>query len=72
MLPRLDARDAQAAQALFAQRAATQELARQALFWGHEASATALVWNTPLTSLVARLAKAHLQPRSPTRGCADS
>ena len=40
---------------------ATQELARQALYWGHEASATALVWNTPLTALVARLGKAHLR-----------
>jgi cation diffusion facilitator CzcD-associated flavoprotein CzcO len=38
-----------------------QRLARQALFWGHEASATALVWNSPLSSLVARLGKAHLK-----------
>ena len=37
------------------------ELARQALFWGHEATATALVWDTPLTALVARLGKAHLR-----------
>ena len=28
--------------------------------WGHEASATALVWNTPLTSVVARLGRMHL------------
>ena len=34
-----------AAQELFAKVPATQQLARQALFWGHEVSATALVWN---------------------------
>ena len=33
-----------AAQTLFAKVPATQQLARQALFWGHEAIATALVW----------------------------
>ena len=31
-----------------------------ALFWGHEASAAALVWNTPMSRLVARLGRAHL------------
>ncbi|GAB4938896.1 hypothetical protein MAHJHV51_10030 [Mycobacterium avium subsp. hominissuis] len=46
---------------MFAKVPAAQELARQALYWGHEASATALVWDTPLTSLVARLGKAHLR-----------
>ena len=39
----------------------TQQLARQALYWGHEVSATAMVWDTPLTGLVARLGKAHLR-----------
>jgi cation diffusion facilitator CzcD-associated flavoprotein CzcO len=61
VLPRLDIAAPPAAQALFAKAPATQALARQALFWGHEVSATALVWNSPLTSLVARLAKAHLR-----------
>lgn len=60
MLPRLDTAVPAAAQVLFAKVPAVQELARQALFWGHELSATALVWNTPLTGLVARLGKAHL------------
>src|SRR4029450_3584561 len=46
---------------LFAKVPAAQELARQALFWGHEISATAMVWDTPLTGLVARLGKAHLR-----------
>jgi cation diffusion facilitator CzcD-associated flavoprotein CzcO len=61
VLPRLDISTPPAAQALFAKVPAVQEVARQALFWGHEASATALVWNSPLTSLVARLGKAHLR-----------
>lgn len=61
VLPRLDVPTPPAVQALFAKVPATQEFARQALFWGHEASATALVWNTPLTSLVSRLGKAHLR-----------
>lgn len=61
VLPRLDVPTPPALQALFAKVPATQHLARQALFWGHEASATALVWDTPLTSLVARLGRAHLR-----------
>ena len=64
VLPRLDPFFGQATppavQTLFAKVPATQQFARQTLFWGHEASATALVWNTPLTSLVARLGRAHL------------
>lgn len=61
VLPRLDAATPPAVQTVFAKVPATQHLARQALFWGHEASATALVWKTPLTSLVARLGQAHLR-----------
>ena len=61
VLPRLDVATPPAVQAMFAKLPATQQLARQALFWGHEASATALVWNTPLTSVVARLGRAHLR-----------
>jgi cation diffusion facilitator CzcD-associated flavoprotein CzcO len=60
VLPRLDGATPAAAQTLFTKVPAVQELARQALFWGHEITATALVWNTPLTGLVARLGKAHL------------
>jgi cation diffusion facilitator CzcD-associated flavoprotein CzcO len=61
VLPRLDAATPPAAHTLFAKVPAAQQLARQALFWGHEISATALVWNSPLTELVARLGKAHLR-----------
>jgi cation diffusion facilitator CzcD-associated flavoprotein CzcO len=61
VLPRLDVATPPAVQALFAKVPATQQLARQVLFWGHEATATAMVWNTPLTSLVARLGQAHIR-----------
>ena len=61
VLPRLDVATPPAVQTVFAKAPAVQQLARQALYWGHEASATALVWDTPLTSLVARLGKMHLR-----------
>jgi cation diffusion facilitator CzcD-associated flavoprotein CzcO len=61
VLPRWDITTPPAVQTVFAKVPAVQQLARQALFWGHEASATALVWNTPLTSLVTRLGRAHLR-----------
>ena len=60
VMPRLDFATPPAAQALFAKVPAAAKPARQALYWGHEITATALVWNTPLTGLVARLGKAHL------------
>ena len=43
VLPRLDVEMPAAVQGLFAKVPAAQDVARQALFWGHEASATALV-----------------------------
>lgn len=61
VLPRLDIGTPRLARDLFAKVPATQHFARQTLFWGHEVSATALVWNTPLTKLVARLGKLHLR-----------
>ncbi|WP_046320421.1 NAD(P)/FAD-dependent oxidoreductase [Mycobacterium sp. UM_Kg1] len=61
VLPRLDLEMPPRVQELFAKVPAAQQLARQALFWGHEASATALVWNTPLSNLVAQLGRAHLR-----------
>ncbi len=60
VLPRPDTRMPDAVQSLFARVPVAQELAREALFWGHEAAATALVWKSPLSAVVARLAKAHL------------
>lgn len=60
VMPRLDIAMPEVARSLFAKAPAVQRLARQVLYWGYEASATALVWNSPLTGLVARLSKAHL------------
>ncbi len=61
VIPRLDIATPPAARTLFTKVPAVQQLARQILFWGHEASATAMVWDTPLTGLVARVGKAHLR-----------
>ncbi|OBK94268.1 4-hydroxyacetophenone monooxygenase [Mycobacterium asiaticum] len=61
VLPRLDVATPAPVQELFAKVPAAQLFARQLLFWGHEATATAMVWNTPLTSLVARLGQAHIR-----------
>ncbi|KUI02923.1 4-hydroxyacetophenone monooxygenase [Mycolicibacterium acapulense] len=61
VMPRLDIGTPAAAKALFAKVPVAQEIVRQALFWGHELTATALVWDTPLTGLVAQLGKAHLR-----------
>jgi cation diffusion facilitator CzcD-associated flavoprotein CzcO len=61
VIPRFDMAMPAAVQSLFARVPAAQQLARQILFWGHEASATALVWDSPLTGLVAQLGKAHLR-----------
>ncbi|MGW0161637.1 flavin-containing monooxygenase [Mycobacterium sp. NPDC003323] len=61
VVPRMDIATPAAAKALFANVPAAQELARQVLYWGHEVTATALVWDTPLTGLVSRLGKAHLR-----------
>ncbi|MBX9921949.1 MAG: NAD(P)/FAD-dependent oxidoreductase [Mycolicibacterium frederiksbergense] len=60
VVPRMDIATPEAAKTLFAKVPAAQEMARQVLYWGHEVTATALVWDTPLTGLVSRLGKAHL------------
>ncbi|MDY6998378.1 MAG: NAD(P)/FAD-dependent oxidoreductase [Actinomycetota bacterium] len=61
VLPRLDPAIPGAVQALFTKVPASQQIARQLVYWGHEASAAALVWKTPLSGLVAQLGKAHLR-----------
>ncbi len=67
VMPRVDVATPKAAQALFAKVPATQAMARKALFLGHEVMATGLVWDSPVTTLLARVAKAHLnhQVRDP-------
>lgn len=61
VLPRLDAQTPAAVRALFARVPAAQEAARTALFLGHEAAATGLVWDTPVTSLIEKLGRLHLR-----------
>ena len=61
VLPRWNPPTPPAVQSLFEKVPGTQQLAREALFWGHEASALALVWNSPLTSVVAGLGRLHLR-----------
>jgi cation diffusion facilitator CzcD-associated flavoprotein CzcO len=67
VLPRLDFRTPTAAKALFRAVPSSQDAARTALFYGHEAVALGLVWDTPITSLVEGAARAHLhrQVRDP-------
>lgn len=69
VIPRLDTAMPTAVQELFAKVPAAQQLARQALFWGHEASATALVWNTPSADWSLNWAKPTCARRSRIRGC---
>ena len=60
VLPRLDGATPPLARTLFAKVPATQQAARTALFLGHEVAATGLVWDTPVTTLIQRVALAHL------------
>lgn len=61
VMPRPDFSTPKVAQKLFSKVPAAQQAARAALFWGHEVMATGLVWNTPVTSLLAQVGKAHLR-----------
>ncbi len=61
VLPRLDAETPAVLRALFERVPAAQQAARTALFLGHEAAATGLVWDTPVTSLIQQLGKLHLR-----------
>ena len=49
------------AKQLFRHIPLTEQLARQAWFWGHEAAAVGMVWNTPATDAIQLVAKAHLR-----------
>lgn len=60
VLPRPDFPIPKPVQALFARVPATQRLSRTALFVGHEALATGLVWDSPVTTLIQRAAIANL------------
>jgi cation diffusion facilitator CzcD-associated flavoprotein CzcO len=48
-------------QGLFRRVPATQDLARNALFWAAETAALGVVWDTPMTTAVQALGRAHLR-----------
>ncbi|WP_313676646.1 NAD(P)/FAD-dependent oxidoreductase [Mycolicibacterium sp.] len=61
VLPRADFHHPGWARQLFRHVPLTEQLARQAWFWGHEAAAVGMVWNTPATDAIQVIAKAHLR-----------
>lgn len=61
VLPRLDVETPAVAKAVFDRVPLAQQAARTALFLGHEAAATGLVWDTPVTSLIQQVGKLHLR-----------
>lgn len=61
VLPRLDFRHPGWAKQLFRHLPVTEQVARQAWFWGHEAAAVGMVWDTPATTAIQLIAKANLR-----------
>lgn len=61
VLPRLDLQTPEWNKALFRAFPAAQVMTRQALYSVHEAMALALIWQSPLTTLAEKVAKAHLR-----------
>ncbi len=61
VMPRVDVETPDIAKALFERVPAAQQAARTALFLAHEAAATGLVWNTPITSLIQQAGKLHIR-----------
>ncbi|HTK63646.1 MAG TPA: NAD(P)/FAD-dependent oxidoreductase [Pseudonocardia sp.] len=61
VMPRLDWSTPGPARALFEKLPAVQDAARTALYLGHEVAATGLVWDSPVTTLIQRIAAAHLR-----------
>lgn len=61
VMPRLDVPIPGVAKAVFSALPATQLVARNALYLAHEAAATGLVWNGPVTTVLERIGKLHLR-----------
>lgn len=61
VLPRADVAIPSAVRRVFAWMPATRRLARTLLYCHHEFNALALVWDSPLTQMLAWLGKAHLR-----------
>jgi len=60
VVPRPDYRVPERTKALFRRRPAAQQAVRDALFWGHESTALAVIWPSPLTRVAERIALSHL------------
>jgi len=67
VLPRADFAQPRWLQSLFAKAPRTQKAVRAALYGIHEATATAMIWNTPATRLAEAAARAHLKRQVPDR-----
>lgn len=67
VLPRPDFATPDVQRWLFRRIPALQQVVRDALFYGHEAMAPAVIWRTPLSSVVEQLARAHLYRQVPDR-----
>ncbi|GAB3681153.1 flavin-containing monooxygenase [Salinisphaera aquimarina] len=65
ILPRLDYSAPDWNKTLFDKWPASQTAVRNALFYAHEAMATGVIWNTPVTRLLEGLAKAFLRHQVP-------
>ena len=61
VIPRADYRTPAWTKRLFGSVPLTQRAAREGLFWVHESMALGMVWSTPLTRVIERIATAHLR-----------
>lgn len=61
VMPRVDFAPSALMKRLFRRLPITQKAVREGMFWIHEAMATGIVWDTPVTPLIERIAKAHLK-----------
>jgi len=61
VLPRLDVETPEVAKAVFDRFPVAQQAARSALYLAHEAMATGLVWDTPVTTMIQRAGLLHLR-----------
>lgn len=61
VMPRLDVAMPGVVQEVFERIPLAQRAARAALYWSHEAAATGLVWDTPVTTGIQQIGKLHLR-----------
>lgn len=61
VMPRVDVATPEPVKRIFERLPVVQQAARSALYFGHEAAATGLVWDTPITTLIQQAGKLHLR-----------